>query len=273
MSAKLMIRASVFVALAGVLLYPTALFAQHFSVVGRQAQATMALVSDGDTFETSVDAGSSYCCETLPPSGSSAFFSSSTVQLRSYSVPQSLISGRYAGFDSPRMHDGSARLCFVVPATTAFAWVVLSIGVVYGPLTNVTIYCEETTLYGGFNTNVTDFNFLEITNTLEKVTTPVSDRTLNLTLTAVNTTPDPDVTIIDQEAFSVAAGTRRDINIHERAGAGVFGTLKLTHNGAPGAIKAVLSQYNITTLTPTLDFAPVAQDMLRVRGETAGPAR
>jgi hypothetical protein len=273
MSAKISIRTALLAVVTGFLVSPTLLFAQYQVVVGRQSTSTIGTVVNGNQVLIAVDPGSSYCCETLTAAPNSIFFSSNVVEMRSSGSPSGSVTGRFAGSDSPRLFDGWARLCFVVPSTMVYPSATLTMGTIYSSITNVQVYCDETTLYGGFNTSITDFNFLEITNTLQNVSPDVADRTLNLTLTAVNTVPDPDVTVINQESFTVAAGTRRDINIHERAGSGAFGTLRLAHNGSPGAIKAVLSQYNIVSVTPALDFAPVAQDVLRVRGESAGPVR
>ena len=246
-----------------------AVCADHYIIPDRQARSSIPSMATNDRLKVAVDPGSSYCCELISAAASSVFFTSNTIQILSYSDVAGNVTGRPAGSDSPRLGDSWARMCFVVPSTVAYPSAFLTVGT-YGVLTDVQAYCNETTLYGGFNTSVTDFNFLEITNTLETVTTPLSGRTITLTLSAINTVPEPDATVINSDSFTVAAGSRYDVNIHERAGSGAFGPIKLAHNGAPGSIKAIVSQYNIVTVTP-FDFAPVAQEVLRVRSELSGP--
>ena len=132
--------------------------------------------------------------------------------------------------------------------------------------------CDETTLYAGFNTSVTDFNFLELTNLLDTGTTSGGSRDLTAIVTAVNTVPNPDVTVINGESFTVPVGSRTDVDIHSRSGPGAFGPVKICHNGAPGSLKAVVSQYNITSTAP-FDFAPVSQEVAVTRGAIAGLSR
>lgn len=252
--------------IAGVVLFsPVSVFAQtgHAVIPDRQADSTIASVADGDTIEVAVEAGASYCCEVIVPSNSNIYFSSSTVTI-AHGSGTTTASGAFPS-SAPRLPNGQARLCFIVPEALTLPTATMTIGISSGsPLSNVPAQCFETTLYGGFNTSVTDFNFLEISNQ--------STSDITGSISAINVVPTPDVTVISQQAVTVEAGSRTDVDIHSAAGTGAFGPLKLVHLGAPGAVKAVLSQYNITSTAP-LDFAPVAQDVMKTRSELAGPTK
>ena len=126
---------------------------------------------------------------------------------------------------------------------------------------NVLVRCYETTLTGGFNTSVTDFNFLEMTNTLGEFKT--DDGVITGTITLWNSITNQEIL---EKSFSLAPGERKDENIHEAVGPGAFGTVQICHNAPQGALKGVVSQYNITNLSP-LDFEPVLQQPLTTIGQ------
>lgn len=221
-------------------------------------------LTEGAQLVLPVTAGSSYCCELYASDTMiAARFSSSTIQI--FPGPTA-VTARFAGFDEPKSTLNEQRLCFAVPDGSVTS---ARFAVTYTPqsvpaLTEVS--CEETTLYGGFNTSVTDFNFLEVTNTLDR---QAISGNITARVVAVNTLPEPDVSVLDTTG-TVNAATRKDFDIHTPAGSGKFGTVKVSHNGALGALKAVVSQYNVTATSPTLDFEPVATDVLRTRNDFAG---
>lgn len=100
---------------------------------------------------------------------------------------------------------------------------------------NVRAQCLETTLYGGYNTNVNDFNFLELNNTTNsgikgKITATNADGTV----------------VINKKSFSVPAGRRVDVDLHSAVGNNKFGMLVITHNGTFGALQGYVSQYRGT---------------------------
>lgn len=97
------------------------------------------------------------------------------------------------------------------------------------------VECLETSLFGGYNTNVNDFNFLEITNTTGAV--------INGTVTARNF---DGTVVIDKLPFSVGAENRIDVDVHTAAGADKFGFIKVNHDGPFGALQASVSQYRGT---------------------------
>lgn len=92
--------------------------------------------------------------------------------------------------------------------------------------------CFETTLYGGYNTNVSNFNFLEIINT--------TNTTLSGAVTATNF---DGTVVINKQAFSVSPNNRVDVDLHTPAGSGKYGSVRVTHNGPLGALQAHVSQY------------------------------
>ena len=97
------------------------------------------------------------------------------------------------------------------------------------------IDCDETTLYGGYNTNVNDFNFLEILN--------ITNTTLNAAITATNS---DGTVVIAQQVVTVQPNRRADIDLHTPAGANKFGLLEVIHNGPKGGLQASVSQYDGT---------------------------
>lgn len=237
----------------------------HYLAVDRQSNGLPATVESGDWVQIYVAGRASYCCE-VRDVGASVFFASQNIDLI-YDGGPAVITGTFRGTEPPFPFNASARMCFIVPAAVSVGTAVLPLFANTSPTTNVLMQCEETTLYGGYNTSVTNFNFLEMTN-LQLPTGQV----LVGAVTAKNVVPVPNVTVIDQAPFTISGDSRYDFDIHQRTGAGAFGPLKVVHDGAPGGLKAVITQYNIVTPTP-LTFAPVAQEVLRTRSAVAGPAK
>ena len=90
--------------------------------------------------------------------------------------------------------------------------------------------CLETTLYSAFNTNVNDFNFLEVTN--------ITNSSINITWTAI---------VFDGSTASgtatVASNRRVDVDLHTPIGNNRFGHVIIKHDGPLGAIRGAVSQY------------------------------
>jgi hypothetical protein len=122
---------------------------------------------------------------------------------------------------------------------------------------DVIMNCRETTLLGGFNTSVTDFNFLELTNSLNS-----NNGTITGTVVARNAISDTEILNV---GFTINPGDRSDIDIHSAAGPGAFGPVFVCHDGPPNSVVAVMSQYNITSQAP-LEFEPVAQTVFQTIG-------
>lgn len=101
-----------------------------------------------------------------------------------------------------------------------------------------TIECQETTLFGSFNTiaAANPVNFLEITNLDSQGRQPTT------VLVYINNYTGTEISSF--QINSLAPSERRDIGIHDIAGAAdTFGTIILTHDGIPGSIRANLSKY------------------------------
>lgn len=247
----------------------------HEIIVSRTIGQDVTLIAPTDYLRFSADAGSSYACEVLAVGGlGNGYFVSPVRVISDNGVgTTTTVTPRACGSDNPRTGVDPSRFCFVVPSQISFPSVEIDVGWTGVYPGNVRLTCDETTLYAGFNTSVTNFNFLELTNTLDRATTEsFLLRNLTATVTAINTAPATDVTIINGISVSVPANSRTDVDIHSAAGVGAFGPIKIAHDGAPGSLKAVVSQYNITTTNP-LSFAPVAQEVAVTRGNVAAVHR
>lgn len=101
------------------------------------------------------------------------------------------------------------------------------------------IVCEETTLYGSFNTvnAANPINFLELTNVDALDNDPIFVRVHLSSFTGV---------IIQSFELSISPRERRDIAIHDLPGAAdTFGSIFITHDGKPDTLRANLSKYLI----------------------------
>lgn len=244
----------------------------HDIVVGRTAGQDITLIASTDHIRFYADAGSSYSCEVLSPGGPANGYFSAPVRViaDNGTGATTTVNPRACGSDNPRVGVDPARFCFIVPGTISFPLVEVDVGWTGMYPANVRLTCDETTLYTGFNTSVTNFNFLELTNTLDRATTEsFLLRDLTASITAINTVPATDVVVINGASVTILANSRTDVDIHSAAGVGAFGPVKIAHNGAPGSLKAVMSQYNIVTTSP-LTFAPVSQEVAVTRGQLAG---
>lgn len=102
-----------------------------------------------------------------------------------------------------------------------------------------TIICEETTLYGSFNTitAANPINFLELTNVDALDNDPITVRVSLTSFTGVQ---------IHSFEVSLSPRERRDIAIHDMPGAAdSFGSLFITHDGKPDTLRATISKYLI----------------------------
>lgn len=120
---------------------------------------------------------------------------------------------------------------------------------------------NDSTLIGGFNTSVTDFNFLELTNSLSP--TNRDNGVISGAIIIKNVITDA---IVSSKEFTVNPSDRVDINIHEAVGPSVFGIISVIHNGPSGSLKGYVSLYNLVSAVP-FDFEPVVkQPLLRPIG-------
>lgn len=98
----------------------------------------------------------------------------------------------------------------------------------------VKIDCKMTSLFGGYNTNIARFNFLEITNLLE---TPI-----DVSVSLIRS----DNSIAVSGAGIYLSGLQRfDFDIHTAVAAAEYGMIIVNTNGPIGAVSAQVSQYQI----------------------------
>ncbi len=97
--------------------------------------------------------------------------------------------------------------------------------------------CEDTTLFGAFNTNANPFNFLEIEN--------VTTGDVEITVTLINF-DDSFQAPTGQFNTLLAPSSRSDFSVHDLVGPLRFGSVVISHNGPSGAIRGRVSQYRIS---------------------------
>lgn len=247
----------------------SAAYGQSFPVTPGSARGSAVNVisepsSSSGTFYLNAKAGHSYCCEiALHPSqtiAEHAYF------LDVFDPAGAMIFARSRGDAEPVIsvfdeHPASlkTRRCFT-PTADGYHSLPAQLGISGNGNTGLfNVECDETTLYGGFNTSVTDFNFLELTNTLTGHAV-INAVTVEITVTNAITKQ----AIINKQSMQIAPGDRADIDLHTPAGHSVFGTVVVSHDGPPGSLKGVVSQYVITSTNP-LAFVPVAREVLTTR--------
>lgn len=159
-------------------------------------------------------------------------------------------------FLSGNPNPARARVCFSsLPNSIGFVslQMLVSVSGEGGSASDVRVLCEETSLFGGYNLSVTNFNFLELTNT--------TSESISGEIRGTNSVTNEAFT----RDFTVAALARTDIAIHELVSGG-FGPVVITHDGAPGSLRAITSQYRIVSTDP-LNFQPVKQDDFKTRAQ------
>lgn len=112
---------------------------------------------NGGTRFSYVEANNSHCCEFLPIAPS--------VTINSVSTTAIISSGNLTTIDrtatTPALASAGQsvtgnRLCFIPPITSTISFTVTSVST--NP-TNIEVQCNETTLFGGYNTNANPYNF------------------------------------------------------------------------------------------------------------------
>lgn len=228
-------------------------------------QYTFSSLSDFQGFSLAPIANRSYCCEVWAQNASVTFgtfnnWFKSGAQIRF--AEQSVVDrGDYL----PVQYGGS-RVCWTQDVYAQFGN--LQFGVTFDiagddtSANNVTIRCDETTLYCGFNTSVSDFNFLELTNMNKARSAVEEDWDLIVDVAAADQVNNVNVAINAPD--TIGAGKRVDLDIHSASGPGVFGTIEITHDGPLGILQAIVSQYKASALGLP-DFSPVAREICRPR--------
>jgi hypothetical protein len=125
------------------------------------------------------------------------------------------------------------RLCFIAPTTGELS---MGVGAVTGgSFILASIECLETTLFGGYNTNVSSFVFLELENrTTANVTASITIRQNDGTVVA------------DAVNVNVAPNSRTDFDVHTVAGANQFGSIIVSNTAPFGGLSGRVSSYSST---------------------------
>ncbi len=220
------------VAVVGLLSATPAHAVTNILTIGNSATYT---VQTGDKFLIDLGASRSYACEAVPLDPLTEFDFDQAVVGQATSGES--IQAKFAGSIVPQIGGetgGNAdNRVTVTPTTTDRFALTVATAKSGGEL--VEVRCYATTLFGGYNTNVNDFNFLELTNT--------GNQTLSGTITAINF---DGTTVIDGLAFSVPAQRRVDVDLHSPAGPNKFGLVRVTTDGPLGTLQANVSQYSGT---------------------------
>ena len=236
-----------------VILLPSTAAATGFITPGSQRASTGGTigVTAGTEFQIYLEAGRSYACTVIPADSTTTLAISSDVMDPDGDTITVNQRGDYTPIvTAPTGTAAEAMRVTLTPTKDGLHKFTVSTAT---GTEVVRPECVETTLYGGYNTNVNDFNFLELTNT--------TNREIRVRITATNF--NGDVVINNQEAV-IPANRRVDVDIHSAAGNNVFGGLKVTTNGPLGGVLAFLSQYSGTVT----DFSLSVSLRLQTRDRT-----
>ena len=211
-------------------------------------------VANGARLTLRVSGNRSFCCSVARTDGISSIAEITGFGNFGAMVPVA------RGIEIPGLQSEASRYCWIDNEPGLYsAGRQLTLGNISGTA-DIDAACEETTLFGNYNTSVSEFNFLELTvRTGAGVTTVAGTIRLQSATTGA--------TVLRQ--FSISTGgvstdtVRQDIAIHDAIG-GIadFGDIRIFHNGAPGQVSARVSQYDVTSTSP-LNFTLVGQDVLR----------
>ena len=224
--------------LAAIFLLPSIALAGGTITPGSNVGSQDRSVSDSSTVIGYFEANSSYCCEfyamdnlqyikEMSTSVTANSLDAETVTAIDRTRTTPVMSAAYLTIGPAPLN--ANRLCFTATGSGGHLFTFTDVSA--DPI-DVRYECNETSLYGGFNTNANPFNFLEITNTANNsISGKIYAQTFDGTL------------VINGQDFTVNAGQRIDVDVHSAAGANVFGTIKITHDGPLGSIIANTSYY------------------------------
>ena len=233
-------------------LLPSSVFAQNAGPVALDGlPREVSGVVNADTITVQASNNRSYCCSVLRTGGIS-----STVEFTAFSNFGTIVPIA-RGTDLPAVRNANNRFCWI--DTLSSSQYTGSRNLLLGNITtsvSAQIWCEETSLYGNYNTSVSDFNFLEITARTSISSTINFKVRLKSAVTGQILNTDFTLTLDSSTGDTI----RRDVSIHDLLGnTADFGDVRITHDGAPGQVSARISQYDITSTNP-LNFTLVGQE-------------
>lgn len=214
-------------------------------------------VSNGSSISVRASNRGSYCCSVIRTGGDSTAIEFSSTS--NFSGVEEVVA---RGVEHPSVRNSNNRWCWIDGSSSAGLYNGAR-GLVFGSISTTTtanVWCEETTLYGNYNTSVSELNYLEITGRTGNTAATIKVKVrLKSSVTGTERTSDLTISLNSQTGDTI----RRDVAIHELVGnTADFGDIKITHDGAPGQVSAKLSQYDITSTNP-FNFVLVGQEVLK----------
>ena len=214
---------------------------------------------NGMTIQAYLEANKSYACtlqESIPDEADGVAFSASA------QIGSNQLQGRLIGDVTPVNTAGTpnnirASRLSLTPTESGMHFLSISSAIVYSSFIayNGIVSCVETSIYGGFNTNVSEYNFLELTNT--------TNSAISVKIRALSS---EGTVVIDNSTATIEPGVRKDIDLHSLVGAGKYGSVVVMHDGPFGAIKGVVSQYKVQ---PDGSYLPAQSTPLSTRSDVA----
>ncbi len=123
------------------------------------------------------------------------------------------------------------RLCFIAPTSGEMS---MGVGAIEGgSFILASIECLETTLFGGYNTNVASFVFLELEN-----------RTSGNVTASITIRQNDGTVVADGVLVNVAPNSRTDFDVHSVAGANQFGSIIVSNTAPFGGLSGRVSSYS-----------------------------
>ena len=224
-------------------------------VVGFKAVQPFVGVKRGDRVLVELRRGRSYCCTAIGDTG--------VTFLDVFDENGQTAANSSRKNSTPPLGNNGDRRCFIVPTSGGNSPLLANLtsyqlSVDPGPSGGLLAFCNETTMFGSWNTSVTDFNFLELTNTdpSEEIKAELTMSNVVSSSLVFNRRP------IDIPVANSGIVRRVDVDLHTPGGVG-FGMLLISHDGAAGTLDGAVSQYNVTSFSP-FKFQPVAQSKLAI---------
>lgn len=216
------------------------------------------VLESSDAILVDLEADRSYACEGVPLTIATDFDFSN--QVVGQGASPLTFTARFGGDISPivggEVGDRTDNRVIVTPTQSDRYRIEIEGAAVGGE--SVLIRCYETTLFGGFNTNVNDFNFLELTN--------IGNATITARVSAIEF---DDTVALNNAEFAVPAGQRVDVSLHDFAGMNKFGFVRVTHDAPLGTLNGAVSQYFGTVEDFRLGGSQQLKHRLNRRGHSA----
>lgn len=190
------------------------------------------LVEQGDSFLLDTHFDRSYSCEGVPSDSLSEF--AFDKEVAGTFDPSNVITARANGDMAPHVTGslaaaGATRLSFIASKPDRYR---LSVSAARAGGEDVRVTCHETTLIGGFNTHLNQYNYLELVN--------LSDRPISGAIVLTDNNHDERLRL----PFSVQGSSRVDFDLHSRVGRDYYGIVKIIHDGPFQALTGHVAFYS-----------------------------